>query len=384
MNPKVLLVDDEKNILEAYKRNLRDHFEVTTAGSGEEALKILANGDVFPVIVTDYKMPGMNGVQLLEAARDVSPDTVQIMLTGQAEMQAVIDLINKGRIFRFLTKPCLENDLINNIKVAVRQHELITAERELLGKTLGGTVKVLIDLLALAKPQAFHRAQRIRNLTKRIADYNKMKDSWQMEIASTLSQIGCVTIPDEILKKAYGGRMLTDYELDIFQNHPLVAADMIGTIPRMDKVSEIIRYQEKLYNGSGVPDDGVKGEAIPLGSRIIKIATDFENQVNAGLEQEKVLSIMKKKDGWYDPPLLEIAAKAFMEISAKGKRFVNRECSIEMLNDDLYLAEDIVSAEGVILGSKNQKITAVLKMTLKNYEKNKQIRNTIKVIAPVD
>lgn len=384
MNPKVLLVDDETNILDAYKRNLKDHFQISTAVSGDTALTLLGGDEVFHVIVTDYKMPGMNGVELLESARRISPDTVQIMLTGQADMRAVIELINKGRIFRFLTKPCANEDLIDAINVAVRQHELITAERELVGKTLGGTVKILVDLLALAKPQAFYRAQRIRNLSKRVAEYKNMEDSWQMELASMLSQIGCVTIPDDILKKAYSGRILTEYELDIFQNHPLIAADMISNIPRMDQVADIIRYQEKRFDGTGVPVDAVKGENIPLGARIIKIAADFEKQSSSGMDQEKVLSAMGKKTGWYDPSVLEIAVKAFMEISAKGKRFVNRECHIDMLTDEMYLSEDVVSAEGVILGNRNQKVTSVLKLTLRNYEKNKQIKDTVKVIVPMD
>jgi response regulator RpfG family c-di-GMP phosphodiesterase len=209
-------------------------------------------------------MPVMNGVELLKTVKEISPDTVQIMLTGQADMNAVIDLINKGGIFRFLTKPCEPDDLIKNINDGIRQYELITAERDLMGKTLGGSIRVLTDLLALAKPQAFHRAQRIRSYIKRIMPAVKVDNYWQFEIAAMLSQIGCVTIPDEILIKAFGGRMLTDYELIMFQNHPLIAADMIQNIPRMGEIAEIIRYQEKLFNGTGVPIDDIRCKNIPM------------------------------------------------------------------------------------------------------------------------
>ena len=234
---KILLVDDEKNILEAYMRNMTGEFEVLTAESGEAALEIFKKGIQVPVIVSDYKMPQMNGVELLEKVKEISPETVQIMLTGQAEMNAVINLINKTKIFRFLTKPCSHDDLISHIKDGLRQHQLITAEKELLGKTLGGSIKVLIDLLALAKPQAFTKAKKLRDLSRKMYQHIKSESSWQMEIAATLSQIGAVTIPDDILKRTYRGITLSEDEMVMYNNHPIIGADMIKSIPRLEKVA---------------------------------------------------------------------------------------------------------------------------------------------------
>ena len=384
MGTRVLLVDDEKNILEAYRRNLHGRFEVVTAESGAEALKLIKEDDQFPVIVTDYKMPGMNGVELLDASKSISPDTVQIMLTGQAEMGAVIELINKGAIFRFLTKPCSPDDLIKNINDGIRQYELVTAERELMGKTLGGSIRVLTDLLSLAKPLAFHRAQRIRGIVKTILTGVTTENQWQVEIAAMLSQIGCVTIPDEILKKAFGGRMLTDYEMNMYENHPLVAADMILNIPRMEKVAEIIRYQEKNYDGSGIPSDEIKGDGIPKGSRLLKIALDYDRLVNSGKEPEIAIREMKMKAGICDPVLLESASALIIKGNKKAKSFSVKDLPIEQLDEDMYFAEDVISASGVILGTKNQKINRALIITLKNYEINKQIKDMVKVLKISD
>ncbi len=382
---KILFVDDEKNILESYRRTFYSKYNFMMADSGQGALEIINNNsnEPFQVIVTDYKMPKMNGVELLEKVRAVSPDTVQIMLTGQADMEAIIHLINKGRIFRFLTKPCPPDDMASNIDDAIRQYELVTAERELLGKTLGGSIKVLTDLLSLAKPQAFNKTQRIRNLARSIYTVVLLDNKWQIEIAATLSQIGCVTIPDDILKKVYKGLILSEGESVIFLSHPSIGADMIKNIPRLEKVSEIIRYQEKHYDGSGFPSDDLKEDNIPAGSRILKIALDFDKAVNGGVESEKALLDMGKKTGYYDPAFLEIAEKKFLQIDGPKKSFVNREIPIDDIEEGMYLAEDLVSASGVIIGNRNQKLTQALIVTIKNYSRNYLLRDTIKVICVV-
>ncbi|PKL15836.1 MAG: hypothetical protein CVV49_19365, partial [Spirochaetae bacterium HGW-Spirochaetae-5] len=292
---RILLVDDEKNVLEAYKRNLSDEFDLEVADSGAAALELFSKDKPFHVIVSDFKMPKMNGVELLEKVRNISPETIQIMLTGQADMEAIINLINKGKIFRFLTKPCSTEDLLLTIKDAVRQYELVSAEKELLGKTLGGSIKVLADLLALAKPQAFTKTQKVRKLARLIYTDLDIDHKWQIEIAATLSQIGCVTIPDDILKKVYKGLILSDAENVMFSSHPSIGADMIKSIPRMDKVADIIRYQEKNYDGGGFPSDNIRENEIPAGSRILKIALDYDKAITGGVESSKVLSEMGRK-----------------------------------------------------------------------------------------
>jgi len=382
---KILFVDDEKNILESYRRSFYDKYNFIMADSGQKAIEIINNNkEPFQVIVTDYKMPKMNGVELLEKVKSISPDTVQIMLTGQADMGAVIHLINKGKLFRFLTKPCPPEDMMLNIDDAIRQHELVTAERELLGKTLGGSIKILADLLSLAKPQAFIKAQRIRSLARQIYSDLPVNNKWQIEIAATLSQIGCITIPDDILKKVYKGLTLSEDENLMFSTHSVIGADMIKNIPRMEKVSEIIRYQEKNFDGSGFPEDDIKEEDIPTGSRILKITLDYDNAVTGGAEKERVLLDMRKKTGWYDQSILAIAEKNFMQSGESTKKFVNKEIPAGHLKEGMYLAEDLTSASGSVIGNKNQKITSALIVTINNYSRNNQLKEKIKIIEVAD
>lgn len=381
---RILFVDDDKNILNAYRRTFFNKYEFVMADSGSAALEIVNSSEPFHVIVVDYQMPGMNGVELLSIVRNISPDTIQIMLTGQADMQAIIDLINKGKIFRFLTKPCAQDDMILNIDAAIRQYDLVYAERELLGKTLGGSIKVLTDLLALVKPIIFYKSQRIRSLCKKIYNEIDVENKWQIEIATLLSQIGAVTIPDEILKKYYKDLKLSEDEMIMFRNHPLIGSDMLKSIPRMEKIADIIRYQGKNYDGSGFPEDNISGEAIPVGSRILRIALDYDNGINAGKEQDRILNDMKKKPDIYDSKMVEIACVILTGPSLSNNSFISKEVSPDQMTEEMYLAEDVVSATGLTLGNKNQKITSALITAFQNYEKNHQIKNQIKVIVRSD
>src|SRR6266481_5372243 len=130
MSAKILCVDDEANVLEAYQRNLRKRFSIDTALGGEAALALIGSQGPYAVIVADMQMPGMNGVEFLTLAREKAPDTVRIMLTGNADQKTAVEAVNKGQIFQFLNKPCPPEMLGTALANGVRQYSLITAERE--------------------------------------------------------------------------------------------------------------------------------------------------------------------------------------------------------------------------------------------------------------
>ena len=160
--PRILCVDDEARVLEGMHRTLRRSFDVTTALGAEEGIARLREDAPFAVVVSDMKMPVMNGAELLARVKEHSPQSTRMLLTGQSSMQDAIDAVNRGAIFRFLTKPCPPPQLIEALGQAVEQHRLVTAEKELLDKTLKGAVQVLVEALGLVNPMAFGRAQRIQ------------------------------------------------------------------------------------------------------------------------------------------------------------------------------------------------------------------------------
>ena len=171
MNETVLIVDDDANLLAGLRRQLRGRFTVVTATGGEEALASLEQGEPPAVILSDMRMGGMSGVETLGRFKEKAPDTVRLMLTGNADLQTAIEAINNGHIFRFLTKPCPQDVLEAGLNAALRQHRLIMAEKELLEQTLAGSVKVLTDMLAMVAPESFARSGRMRAwLRKVVAD----------------------------------------------------------------------------------------------------------------------------------------------------------------------------------------------------------------------
>ncbi len=154
--PRVLCVDDNPEVLELLRQQLYANFAVVGVDSGEDALALLAEGPSFAVLVCDMRMPGMHGVEVLGKARSIRPDTVRILLTGQADIDDTIGAINDGNIFRCLIKPCPRDILITAIKDAVELHRTIATERELLDQALTGSVaEALLETLSLANPLAF-------------------------------------------------------------------------------------------------------------------------------------------------------------------------------------------------------------------------------------
>jgi response regulator RpfG family c-di-GMP phosphodiesterase len=383
MENKILFVDDDNNILSGFRRQFHGKFAIYTAESGAIALDIIKKDGPFEVVISDYKMPSMNGSEFLENVRSIYPDTVRIMLSGQADMQELVDVINKGNIFRFLNKPCPPDLLTKNIEDAIQQYNLIRAEKDLLEKTLGGSIKLLVDILSVVSPVAFGKALRVRALIKKYVEIMELKNGWQLEVAALLSQIGCITISDYILKTAYKGESLTADEFRLYIKYPQMGSEMIANIPRLGEVSRIIAYQEKMFNGSGYPEDSLIGEQIPFGARLLKIANDYDVLIQSGRDPNTSFDVMKARvnSGWYDGSLVA----NFIKTIAQSKKYKKKLVTIEQLTDNMILAEDIFSEDTkVIAGHTGQIVTKALRMTLLNFKRGGHLKETVSVIIPVD
>jgi response regulator RpfG family c-di-GMP phosphodiesterase len=351
--------------------------------NGADGLAIIEKEGPVAVVLSDYRMPAMNGAEFLSGVREISPDTVRMMLTGQADFDALIKVINEGQIYRFLSKPCPPDLIKKNIEDGIVQYNLIVSEKVLLEKTLSGSIKVLTDILSLVSPQAFSRASRVRRITQEFIDKMQIQHPWQLEIAAMLSQIGCVTVPDFIISKVYNSKDLLPNEFPMFQNHPKIGSEMLANIPRLKPVAKIIEYQEKLFNGQGVPKDDVSGEKIPLGSRILKIALDYDSLIQSGAKKENILEVLNQrvKLGWYDERLIKILEKPVV----KRKKFISTEVTLNKLDDTMILAEDLLNKRGtILLGSKGQEITKSFIYRLVNIHKNEGIQQPIKVVYSLD
>jgi len=378
MSRKLLLVDDDLNILHGYKRQLRKRFQIDTASGGKEGLEAVVKDGPFAVIVSDMQMPEMDGIQFLTAVRQVAPDSVRMMLTGNADQKTAMEAVNDGRIFRFLTKPCSPEAFTKALEVGIEQYRLITAERELLSKTLSGSVSVLTEVLSLVNPTAFGHATSVRRLVGRICQEVQVDNVWEIEIAAMLSQVGCITIPETTLAKLSSGEPLSAEELQTYQGHPQVGYNLISKIPRLKGAAEIIAYQQKCFDGSGVPDDGKQAEQIPFGARVLKLVIDVVQLISTEKSSEEVWTAIHDREGWYDPSLVDALA-VVLDIE-----YVIKSVEIKHLEENMILDEHVVTQSGDLLLARGQEVTASLRERLTTFATTgRGVREPIRVRCPI-
>src|SRR5579862_9085817 len=290
MRERILLVDDDSNVLDAYRRSLSREFLLETAIGSDQALPLIEKNGPYAVIVSDMRMPGMSGIQLLSAAKTTSPDTVRVILTGNADLQTAIDAINEGSIFRFLIKPCDREVMAKTLTAALMQYGLVTAEKELLEQTLSGCVQVLTEVLSLVNPAAFARADRARRYIRHVVTAMKLGNPWQYEVAAMLSQLGCVTLAPETVEAVYNGQPLTPSEETQVAAHPRVAFDLLSNIPRLEPIAWMIEHQNR-----PVPADGGSQQAdIRKGAEILRLILAYEDAIHKGSSRNEAADLLAR------------------------------------------------------------------------------------------
>jgi len=313
MTEKILLVDDDPNLLSALRRQLRNQFIVHTSPGGDAALPMIEQGEQYAVVVSDLSMPGMDGIQFLSKVHEISPDTVRVMLTGTADIDAAISAVNESNIFRFLTKPVAIDMLVKTLEASLTQYRLITSEKELLKNTLNGSIRVLVDMLTLFSPVTFRRATRITEYVDQIAEQLMVPNSWQFELAALLSQIGCILLPKDILEKVNTGLELTEAEKNIFASHPITAKGLLMNIPRLDSIAQMIAHQLEPYQSDHTTASPPLSASIRLGASMLKAALDYDTLVTSGLSPQEAIAAMDTRHENYDPIVLSALAEIHLQ-----------------------------------------------------------------------
>lgn len=378
MTQKILFVDDDQRILDSLKRQLRNRFVVDTALGPREGLSAIIHNGPYAVIVSDLRMPEMDGIHFLADAGRVAPDSIRIMLTGNADLKAAIQAVNKGNIFGFLTKPCETGMLVQLLEKGMEQYRLVTAEKELLEKTLKGSINMLTGLLSMLSPETFGRSSRIREYALELAQAMNLADIWKIETAAMLSQIGCIALPESLLQKHREGASLTDEERRWYESHPRIASDLLSNIPRMEDVAMSILYQAKRYDGSGFPEDATQRQDIPLGARILKVVLDFDLLASRGIAACRVLNDLQLAKGHYDPDILAVFEGA-MGVCAES---LLRDVGIQDLEEGMIFADDVLATGNRMIVARGQSVSLVMIQRLKNFARHMNIIEPIKVIVP--
>ena len=373
---RILLVDDEPNVLAGYKRSLRGRFSITTAESGPEALDRIAEEEPFAVVVSDMRMPEMTGVELLRRVRVVSADSVRMMLTGNADQETAIQAVNQGHIFRFLNKPCPPETFTVALAMGVRQYRLVTAEKELLEKTLKGSIEMLTQILSLTDPDAFVTVSKVKSYLALIADQLGLADPWALEMASILSPIGLLTLPPELKRKVNEGRPLSVKEAQAVAGIPDIGSRLLAHIPRLESVAELVRCGVDHDRG----DDGKLKESEQYGLSVLRLLYDLVQAEQGGHGVEHALDDVARR-GTHESELLEAVRDALKhnEPTLFSGEFVVLDLTLRklLIGDELF--EDVLSEDERLLLAAGSRITGPFLERLANYRKLVGVREPIRV-----
>lgn len=382
MNRNVLIVDDDPKVLSGLKRSLHKKCVVHVAQGGPEALTILQKERPMAVIIVDFKMPVMNGVEFLKLAKPLDPDAVPIMLSGLTELETMIQVVNEGHVFQFLSKPCSGPALMKALAAGLRQHQMIRAEKELLEKTLAGSIRLLTEVLASVSPTAFNRAQRIAKWARKLAEEAKVNDVWQVEIAAMLSQLGFVAMPQDIVERRLSGETLQAPDESMFWEYPELGGRMIAHIPRLEPISEAIRFQEKAFDGTGPPSEFRKGKDIPFLARFLKPLLTFDLLCITGCSQDVAMERMRDMRAAFDPGIFAAWERTMNLHMASEEQMVRADRPVETLKPGMVTAGKIRSRRGVFLLPEGTELTPVLIMRLRNFFRNGAIGESVAVFIP--
>jgi response regulator RpfG family c-di-GMP phosphodiesterase len=355
--PSILCVDDEPRVVDGLALQLRREYQVLTAHGGQSALQVIKEKGAPAVIISDMRMPGMDGAALLKHVKHLHPDTTRILLTGETGRDAAIAAVNEGQIFRFLTKPCPPDQLRAAIVAGVNYHRLQRAERVLLQETLIGCIKALIDILAITNPVAFGRATRVKRLATDLAAALKYQGFWQLEAAAMLSQIGYISLPVELVEKLYYGKRLSPEERVLADGAPLVAQKLLGRIPRLEPVMEILAASQAAK--SDLPEGLIK-----TGAHILRLVLEYDAQIAQGLTAKTAIEGIRAQAQRHDSTLVDNLESM---VGAKvGTQEVSEVC-VGRVTPGMVFMDDLRTSVGTLLVPRGFEVTETFLERLRNF-----------------
>jgi len=327
MNYKILIVDDEPANLRLLERLFRHDYQVITASSGMEALELLGQHDV-AVIISDQRMPGMTGIEFLKRAAQMRQHTVRIILTGYTDVNALVEAINSGVVYKYVPKPWVNEDLRQTVTRALEYHEMNKRQHELtftnerlsarLKSAQQAFVRLTAETLDLSDRYAHNHARRTESYALAAAHRLNLEaeEIEQLSTAAYLHDVGHIGIPEEILQKT---SELSDDENQIVKRNSGRAVQILANVPEMSEAALAIRHQTERFDGDGLPDN-LSMEQIPLNSRIISVACAYDLMTSPrSVEQpvthiEAIRRLQKNSEKQFDPRVVQ----AFAELESIG------------------------------------------------------------------
>jgi len=339
MKYNILVTDDEIDNLQLLKRTLRSDYNVFLANSGFEAIEILKSNKI-DMIISDHKMPGMDGVELLKKTLNYAPDAIRILVTAYTDSTSLIAAINDGKIHRYIRKPWNPNDLINILEASFEVYQLNIDNQRLaldLKELFSGTITAITEALDAKDHYTFGRSKRVTFYALKTGEALGLSDTElsELELAGLLHDIGMIGVPENILNKPEN---LTNEEFDAIKKHVVTGAKILEEIKQLRSVIRIVSFHHEKYDGKGYPYR-LTGDDIPIESQIIAVTDAYDGMTSdrayrKGLPHEFAVEELRKSSRTqFSPKVVE----AFLKVASAARE--------EIINIDSFASEKFVNDE---------------------------------------
>ncbi|OUU25984.1 MAG: hypothetical protein CBC04_05675 [Verrucomicrobia bacterium TMED44] len=379
MNNKILCVDDEESILRGFQLNLRKDFELHLASDGVEGLEIFEKEGGFALVLSDMRMPRMNGAEMLAEIKKRDHEVSTILLTGHTDFDSAMAAVNDGNVFRMLSKPCPPERLIKVLNDGLEQYDLIRSKRILLDQTLRGAVDALAESLSTAKPLFFGRVQRVRRMAKELAMKQDVPNAWRVDVASVFSQLAYLALPENVTEDVYYRRDLSKEVKALLAKFPEDTRNILNKIPGLEEVGEILKSVDVQYRFEEEKEDGVR-----LAASILKVALDFDYYEEQGYNRSIIVSTLKERNKDYDPKITQSLSDL---IVIAEETSTLQEIKIDDIDIGMRLSQELRLDDGFLIAAAGTDVDRQLLKVIRNYNScyaESPFPKRIQVIVPVN
>jgi response regulator RpfG family c-di-GMP phosphodiesterase len=401
---RILVVDDEEIVRIALRETLRrERYGVTACSSPEEGLEVLKT-EAFSVIISDYQMPGMTGLDFLAHAKQLQPDATRILITAVLSLDTVIEAINKGEIYRFVVKPWIREELLATVRNAIQRHDLIVRNTVLQATTLAmndqlvslnkrlesrvsaeadhrqrlsemnqalqlnlhHSVQLCLKVLQSFYPTLGTQARRVLGLCRAMADLLKLSetDRQTLELAAWLHDIGLVGASRGLIRKwMQHPETLSPAEQAIIEQHPILGEELVDFAANLKHVGRVIRGHHEQFDGRGYPDR-LAGKEIPWLARILAVAVAYAEQQSPHAVAVEMLTL---GSGWrFDPEAVQVLLRALPHASLPRQE---REITLSELKPGMTLAAGVKTQTGMLLVPEGQVLSEAQVEAIHNHHR---------------
>jgi FixJ family two-component response regulator len=354
---KILFIDDDIRILSGYKRILDKDFDVKMAHDPIIGLKILKSEDDIAVIVSDFMMPKVDGNLLFEVAKDISPHSIRIMLSGNADLSTAVDAINKSAVYKLLIKPFPTTELRGILFDALKLYKKNIESKDIEDNVFLIASDIINDLVSMLSPRDGFFINSIVDTTQIIVDRLNYLQPKKIIIASYLSQLGFINMPNEIKSKVYNKKQLTKDEVQALEHHPEFAKKIVLKKAFLMDIANGISFQNKNF----VQATSIKDKLTSDIAMVLRVSIDFTLNLNYYDSHKRAIKELKRNFMLYDPKILKVLEEY---VDLMSDNYDIEEISPIDVKDGMIVARDFFNVSNELLITKGSVISSSLKLKL--------------------